>query len=75
MTNTLKRSILALALVASANTFAHAGDPRRLPPQNPVVTPPRGGPNHAPEVDPNLALGGFTLVAGMLTVLRSRRSR
>ena len=29
--------------------------------------------NIAPEVDPSLAIGGLTLLAGTLTVMRSRR--
>jgi hypothetical protein len=31
--------------------------------------------NVAPEVDPSLAMSGFLLLGGTLTVLRSRRSR
>jgi len=32
-----------------------------------------GNPNVAPEIDPGLAMSGFMLLGGTLTVLRSRR--
>jgi hypothetical protein len=45
-------------------------------------SPNNGGPgngtptnNQAPEVDPSLALSGFMLLGGTLTVMRSRRPR
>jgi hypothetical protein len=43
---------------------------------NPGSNPTGGNPtnNVAPEVDPSLALSGFMLLGGTLTVLRSRRS-
>ena len=62
MNTFFKRSILALVLAATASTAALARDHRHEPKQ-------------APEVDPNLAIGGVTLLAGALTVLRARRSK
>jgi hypothetical protein len=64
----LKLSLLALALVLSTSPRAHAfenGGPVHGIPNNPPPT--------APEVDPSLAFGGLTLLAGTLTVMRSRR--
>jgi len=61
MHNMLKRSILALILVAAASGNAYARPDHK--------------PHQAPEIDSNLAIGGFTLLAGALTVLRARRSR
>jgi hypothetical protein len=81
MKNLLKLSgpvfVLVLAATAYAEPLTYA---RPLPvsgSRNP--SPPRAfhnAPNVgnvAPEVDPNLAIGGFTLLAGTLTVMRSRR--
>jgi len=78
----LKYSLLALALALSTNVFAQQGGwggnggnggnggwnspPPGRPPSNN---------NIAPEVDPSLALSGFTLLGGALTVLRSRRRK
>lgn len=64
MTKTIKRSMLVLALATLATTAAYAkhGDHGNHDPQQ------------APEIDANLAIGGFTLLAGALTVLRARRS-
>jgi hypothetical protein len=66
--------VLALAATAFAepNHFAE-GLRNPPPPRTPEPTPNRG--NVAPEVDPNLAIGGFTLLAGTLTVMRSRRRK
>jgi len=79
--------LLALALALSTNAFAQQGGwggnggngnggnggnggwnspPPGWPPSNN---------NIAPEVDPSLALSGFTLLGGALTVLRSRRRK
>ena len=73
MNTMLKFAVVALALGLSASAHARGGPPSsQLPPQaptNPVK------PNVAPEVDPNLAICGFTLLGGTLTVLRSRRRR
>jgi hypothetical protein len=33
------------------------------------------GPGHIPEVDPNLAIGGLTLLAGTIAVLRIQRKK
>lgn len=74
MRNPLKYSFLVLALALVLSSRAHAdGDggwgwnpPPGAPPPNNCV---------APEVDPSLALSGFTLLAGTLTVLRSRRRK
>jgi hypothetical protein len=61
----LKYSVLGLALAVSASTSVHA-DARHH-------DRPREEPRTAPEVDPSVAIAGFTLLAGMLTVLRARR--
>lgn len=34
-----------------------------------------GGHQGAPEIDPSLAIGGLTLLAGTIAVLRTRRSK
>jgi hypothetical protein len=72
MINLLKYSTLALAAALSLSTFAHAWDGDHDKHHDPDQ--PRD-PKSAPEVDPSLALGGFTLLAGTLTVVRSRRRR
>ena len=73
MKTLMKFAVVALALGLSASAHARGGPPTsQLPPQapsNPVK------PNVAPEVDPNLAICGLTLLGGTLTVLRSRRRR
>ena len=84
MTKLLKYSILALVLALGSSTYAHAesatlasggllGEILSLlfppPPSN------NNNKNTAPEVDPGLAMSGFMLLGGTLTVLRSRRSR
>ena len=76
MTNLLKHSMLALALATTATTaaYAHDGDHDNRKPQPPFTPAPRH-PAQAPEIDMNLALAGFTMLAGSLTVLRSKRSR
>jgi hypothetical protein len=75
----LKLSLLALALVLSISPSAHAyggGLFPWLPLPKPPPPPPRPhGPTTAPEVDPSLAISGFALLAGTLTVVRSRRSK
>ena len=60
---------LALALCGTASLSAERNSPvseRRV-----AHTPRARG--AAPEVDPSLAIGGITLLAGSLTVLRARR--
>ena len=84
MTKLLKYSVLALALALGSSTYAHAecvtvasggllGDILNwlFPPPPPNHNPK----NQAPEIDPSLAMSGFMLVGGTLTVLRSRRSK
>ena len=77
MTNILKHSMLALALATTVTTAAHAYDgDRNHPKPQPRYEP--SSPHHpaqAPEVDMNLAFGGLTMLAGTLTVLRSKRKR
>jgi hypothetical protein len=87
MKKLLKCAVLALALGLGSSTYAHAetvtvagvglggliGDILGFlfPP------PPNNNNNYkntAPEVDPSLAMSGFMLLGGTLTVLRSRRS-
>lgn len=63
--------MLALVLTVAGSTAAYAkgGDHHHHP------DPPSHDPRQAPEVDPNLAIGGFTLLAGSLTVIRARRKK
>lgn len=69
MKKILKYSFLGLALAVGANTAAYADrwhhdrDHDRD----------RAEPRTAAEVDPSLAITGFSLVAGTLTVMRARR--
>jgi hypothetical protein len=60
--------VLALTMSSRANAKGWWWDHPKTPP-----------PTHdgwtAPEVDPSLAMGGLTLLAGSLTVLRSRRRK
>jgi hypothetical protein len=66
--------VLALAATAYAEPIKKSdGWLNPPPPRSPEPAPNRG--NVAPEVDPNLAIGGFTLLAGTLTVMRSRRRK
>jgi hypothetical protein len=90
MKNLLRYSLLALAITFSASTTAHAqvisgglgsvlgdllGDLLNLlpPPPSPPKNPPST--HTGPEVDPGMAIAGFTLLAGTLTVMRARRAR
>jgi hypothetical protein len=69
----LRPTMLALVLVAqSCNQVPSTGSaPNQpgAPPKKPT------NPTQASEVDPGLALGGLTLLAGALTVVRARRRR
>ena len=72
MISFLRPSMLALALVAQScnqapNTGSNTNQPG-TPPKKPT-------PTQASEVDPSLALGGLTLLAGALTVMRTRRRK
>jgi hypothetical protein len=74
MQTILKYSFLVLVLTLAAVPLAYAhgrgfgGSPKPTP--TPVV------PTHtAPELDPSLAIGGLTLLAGSLAVVRARRSK
>ncbi len=71
MKNFLKYSLLALALTLTFNSSAKA-EPRGRDHHEPPICK---EPNTAPEVDPSLAIGGLTLLAGGLTVLRTRRQK
>ncbi|MGA9243941.1 MAG: hypothetical protein WBW03_18395 [Silvibacterium sp.] len=64
MKKLLKYSFLVLALGLGMITAAHAA------PTSTTSTVPK--PSTAPEVDPSLAMGGISLVAGTLAVLRAR---
>jgi hypothetical protein len=85
MTKLLKYSVLALALALGSSSYAHAesatfaGGGGLLGEILGWLFPPPSGNNNnkntAPEVDPGLAMSGFTLIGGTLTVLRSRRSK
>lgn len=71
MTNLLKPSMLALVLALhTCNTVSGTpGSPGG------TTQPTKPPPAQASEVDPGLALGGLTLLAGALTVLRVRRRK
>ncbi|MGA2085475.1 MAG: LPXTG cell wall anchor domain-containing protein [Terracidiphilus sp.] len=58
--NLLKNALVVLGLALCTCTAAHALAFTLAP---------------APEVDPSLAIGGFTLLAGTLAVLRVRRKK
>lgn len=60
MKNLLKNALVVLGLALCTCTAAHALAFTLAP---------------APEVDPSLAIGGFTLLAGTLAVLRVRRKK
>lgn len=64
-----KYSFLVLALTLGVSTVAHA-DPRH---DHDKDRKPKA--HEAPEVDPTLATGGFSLLAGTLTVLRAQRRK
>jgi hypothetical protein len=59
--------------------FGHSHDSGNPPNNNPPTGTPGGNNpgnnNLAPEVDPTLAMSGFMLLGGTLTVLQSRRPR
>lgn len=66
MPHFLKPGMIALVLaVQSCNTV-----PGNLSKPGSPQTP---APTQAPELDPALAIGGATLLAGMIAVVRSRR--
>jgi len=48
---------------------------REPPPPPPEKQCPGNNDNPAPEVDPSLAMSGFTLLGGTLTVMLSRRTK
>jgi hypothetical protein len=74
MMNLLKYAFLGLALALSASASAHAGgqDWKWNPPK---YTPPPPKTYQAPEIDCGMAISGLTLLGGVLTVVRARRSR
>jgi hypothetical protein len=61
---------MALGLALGAGTLAHAYGPKPWP-----HDPGMPGAPSAPEVDPSLAIGGITLVAGALTVMRAGKRK
>jgi hypothetical protein len=67
MKTTLKFSLLALVLACGATKYASATPNQDRCKDN--------NPPSAPEVDPGVAMSGLTLLGGMLTVLRSKRSK
>jgi hypothetical protein len=60
--NLLKFAFVVLGVLLCTSTVAHA-----------LMFAP--WPKHTPEVDPSLAIGGITLLAGTLAVLRARRGK
>lgn len=77
MKKLVKYTILTLVLVLGTSTAAHAKPGKWYDPPKPRYDPPpKCDPTPiAPEVDPGLAIGGFSLLAGALTVLRTRSSK
>jgi LPXTG-motif cell wall-anchored protein len=69
MTNLLKPAMLAFVLVLHTCNYVPGTS------GTPGGTTKPGKPAQASEVDPGLALGGLTLLAGALTVLRARRRK
>jgi hypothetical protein len=81
MKNLLRYSLLALAITLAASTSAHAegiigeifgglfGPPPPPSHKNPPST------HTGPEVDPGMAITGFSLLAGTLTIMRTRRAK
>lgn len=65
----LKCSFLGLAL-AVGTSAAHAD-----PWWHHHHDPPKPEPRKAPEVDPNMAIGGLSLLGGTIAVLRAQRSK
>jgi hypothetical protein len=63
MKNFVKYTLLTLVLTFGVSTAAHAA---------PCSTVDFNCKPSAPEVDPSLAVAGFSLLAGTLTVLRAR---
>jgi hypothetical protein len=79
----LKYSSLVFALALYTSSYAHAESlwdilfGNKKPPihQNPSPPKHRNPTQQAPEVDPALAISGFSLLAGTLTVLRARHRK
>ena len=74
----VKYSLLALVFALGTSTAANAKPEGWYSPPKPKYEPPPPPPKCdpvAPEVDPGLAIGAFSLLAGGLTVLRARRSK
>jgi len=66
-----KYAFLAFALTLGVSTLAYA-NPRHDHDHDRDRKPKA---YEAPEVDPGLAIGGFSLLAGTLTVLRAQRRK
>jgi len=72
MKNLLKYSLLAMVVALVGSTAAHATGPDINCQQDQV----QGQDGcQTPEVDPGMAIAGFTLLAGAVTVLRARRGK
>lgn len=71
MTNLLKPAMLAFVLALHACNYVSSSSDAPGGPTKPG----KPTPTQASEVDPGLALGGLTLLAGALTVLRVRRRK
>lgn len=71
MNKILKFALLALVLTVAGNTSADAN----TTPAPCASTNPSCKPKTAPEVDPNVAAVGISLLAGTLTVLRARNRK
>lgn len=69
MNKALEYSLLGLALAIGATAAAYAE------PRHHDFDPPRPKRRTAPEVDPNLAIGGLSLIGGTLAVLLARRRK
>jgi hypothetical protein len=79
MKKNAKYAILTLVLSLGASTAAHAWPSYKhdVQPKDSWRFEKHASDSDpvAPEVDPALAIGGFSLLAGSLTVLRARRSK
>lgn len=71
----LTKLILGFGLTLSLGAVTYAGWHNPSSPSHRDPDPGHGHPREAPEVDPSLAISGFSLLAGTLTVLRARRSK
>lgn len=76
MKSLTKYVLLTLVLAFGASTAANAKTDRWWSPPTWDRKPLKSDPTPvAPEVDPSLAIGGISLLAGGLTILRARKGK